>query len=172
MMHLLTRSSRTLLTALVAAALLGLSACGGGGDAEPAQPAEAPPLPDGELTVENPWVRPAQSGGNSALYLTVANGTASADTLLSAEAPIVGTSSIHTSAEDSAGTVKMEPVGPLPIPAQTRVTLEPGGTHVMLMNLSQPLTQGEAVVLNLEFAKSGLRRIRAPIQNTAPESGS
>jgi copper(I)-binding protein len=40
----------------------------------------------------------------------------------------------------------------------------------MLMNLSQPLSAGESVVLNLDFAESGLLRLRAPIRMEPPSS--
>jgi copper(I)-binding protein len=65
----------------------------------------------------------------------------------------------------------MQPLGPsLPVPPKTRTALEPGGKHVMLMNLSQPLSAGESVVLNLDFAESGLLRLRAPIRMEPPSS--
>jgi hypothetical protein len=154
----------------VALLLLGVTAGCGGGEQNDAQQEQPPPLPSGELAVEDPWVRPASSGGTSALYMTLANGLDTADTLLSVRAPIVGSSEVHASS-DSAGTASMTPIGPLPVPSKTRVTLAPGSTHVMLMDLGQPLRQGESVVLSLDFAEAGLRRIRAPIQAQPPSDG-
>jgi hypothetical protein len=149
--------------------LLVVTGCGGeNGSQEPDD--SAPPLPTDELAVENPWVRPAAAGGNSALYLTVLNGTSSPDTLLDVSAPIIGSVQFHETV-DSAGTMHMQPLGPsLPVPPKTRTALEPGGKHVMLMNLSQPLSAGESVVLNLDFAESGLLRLRAPIRMEPPSS--
>jgi len=155
------------LAAVGLAALLVLTGCGG--DEGPAETdASTPSLPADELVAEDPWVRPTASGGNSALYLTVLNGTATPDTLLDVSAPILGSVQFHETV-DSAGTMQMQPLGPsLPIPPKSRIRLEPGGKHVMLMNLSQPLSAGEAIVLNLEFAQAGLLRLRAPIRMEPP----
>jgi hypothetical protein len=154
---------------LCTAALLVLVACGGGSDGtDQAQQQQEPALPDGEVAVDEPWVRPAAAGGNSALYMTLLNGTTSADTLVDVMAPIIDSIQVHEST-DTAGTASMQPMGTsVPIAAQSRVALEPGGKHVMLMNLSQPLVEGESIVLNLEFAQAGLRRVRAPIQAQPP----
>jgi len=165
-----TRSTATsLFASLCTAALLLLAGCGGGSDSADADQQQAgPELPTGELKVHDPWVRPSPAGGNSALYVTLLNGTNAADTLVDVTAPIIDSIQVHQTT-DSAGTTKMTPMGTsVPIAPKSRVALAPGGTHVMLMNLNQPLTAGESVVLNLDFAQSGLRRIRAPIQNQPP----
>jgi copper(I)-binding protein len=160
------------MTALATAALLVLAACGGGeGDQDAVKQTQQPELPDGELEVHEPWVRPAASGGNSALYLTLLNGTSSADTLVDVDAPIIDSIAVHRTT-DSAGTSTMKPVGTtVAIPAKSRVTLEPGGQHVMLVNLQQTLEDGGTVILNLDFAQAGLRRIRAPIRTQPPTGG-
>lgn len=155
--------------ALGLSAVLLLAGCTGddSGDASP----DETPLPSSKLDVDQPWVRPAAPGGNSALYMTILNGTSTPDTLLDVTAPVIDSIQIHQTV-DSAGTMRMQPLGEtLPIPPKTRVTLEPGAKHVMLMNLSQPLTDGESIVLDLDFAQKGLLRVRAPIRVEAPPSG-
>lgn len=144
-----------------------LGGCGGGQSSQQEAESSEPSLPEGELAIENIWVRPAEPGGNTALYMSLANGQSTADTLVSVEAPIIGSVEIHETV-DSAGTTKMQPMSQLPIPANTRVTLEPGGKHVMLMDMNQPLRDGETIVLNVDFAQAGLRRVRASITNTPP----
>lgn len=151
--------------------LVAVGCGGGGGEGTDTPPTDEASLPANELAVDNPWVRPAEPGGNSALYLTLANGLSTADTLVSVQAPIIGDYSFHESV-DSAGTTQMRSIGPISIAPKTRVTLEPGGRHVMLENLSQPLREGETVLLNVEFARAGLRSLRATISNTPPEDPS
>jgi copper(I)-binding protein len=45
--------------------------------------------------------------------------------------------------------------GPLEIKPGETVTLAPGGMHLMMMGLKEPLTQGERVPLTLVFEKAG-----------------
>jgi copper(I)-binding protein len=164
----MTSVTRLCASLLLAATLVTLGGCGGGQSQQDATPSE-PSLPEDELALENIWVRPVEPGGNTALYMSLANGQSAADTLLSVDAPIIDSVAIHSTV-DTAETTMMKHVGPLPIPANTRVPLEPGGTHVMLMGVTQPLRDGESIVLNVDFAQAGLRRVRAAITNTPPSA--
>ncbi len=47
------------------------------------------------------------------------------------------------------GVMKMSAVDRLPLPAGKAVELKPGGYHVMLMDLAQPLKEGDTVPLTL-----------------------
>lgn len=130
------------------------------------QSSEPPPLPDNELAIENPWVRPAPAGSTSALYMTIANGRQGPDTLLRARAPIIDSSDVQRA---SAGETQRTNV--LPIPARTRMTLAPDSTHMRLVNLGQSLDENSTLILNLEFAQSGLQRVQVPVQSTPPAEG-
>ena len=55
----------------------------------------------------------------------------------------------------------------LAIPAGETVKLEPGGHHVMLVGLRQPLTSGQQVELSLRFEKSGERKLPVRIGEDA-----
>ena len=57
----------------------------------------------------------------------------------------------------------MGPVGPLEIPANGSVTLAPGGLHVMLMKLQQPLTKGGQFSMTLIFKNAGRVDVSVPI---------
>ena len=148
--------ARSLLGALSAVALL-LAGCQSQSSQD--QQTGPPPLPDNELAIEDPWVRPAPAGSTTALSMTIANGRQGPDTLLRARAPIIDSSEVRRGAERMA---------PLAIPARTRMTLAPDSTHVRLVNLGQSLEENSTLILNLEFAQSGLQRIQAPIQGSAP----
>jgi len=146
---------------LCVALLLGAGCQSGSQDEQEAS--GSPPLPDDELAIENPWAQPASAGSTSALYMTIANGRQGADTLVEASAPIIDSSEVHriTAADTSSR-------NGLPVPARTRVTLAPGSTHVKLVNLGQPLDENSTLILNLEFAQSGLQRVRVPVQSSPP----
>jgi copper(I)-binding protein len=49
------------------------------------------------------------------------------------------------------GVMKMRAVARLDLPAGKPVKLQPGGYHVMLMDLKQPLKKGDLVPLTLKF---------------------
>jgi len=55
-------------------------------------------------------------------------------------------------------------------PGQT-VRFEPGGYHVMLIGLKQPLVVGQRVPATLTFAKAGKIDVELVIQTDAPKPG-
>lgn len=152
----------------VLAGLLLLAGCQSQSSSSQGQQQGPPPLPDNEIAIENPWVEPAPSGSTSALYLTIANGRQSADTLLRVRAPIVGTSSVYAPPSDTAST--LVETDALSIPGRTRMVLKPGSTHVRLGALGQSLDEGSTPILNLEFAQSGIQRVRVPVRTSPPNS--
>ena len=82
--------------------------------------------------------------------------TSSADTsLVAVTTPVAKVVEIHTMTHEG-GVMKMRAVDAIPVAAGKTVDLSPGGYHVMLMDLAQPLKEGEKVPLTLTFAdKSG-----------------
>jgi len=41
--------------------------------------------------------------------------------------------------------------------------LQPGGTHVMLMDIRQPLRTGDEVTLTLTFERTGTLQVHVPV---------
>lgn len=132
------------------------------------QSASEPSLPDGELAIKNPWVRPAPAGSSSVLYMTIANGQETADTLRRVRAPIIGGSEVRTAPSDTAAAEDTTATEFLAVPARTQLVLSPEATHVRLTELSQSFDENSTVILNLEFAQSGLQRVRVPVQTSLP----
>jgi copper(I)-binding protein len=69
------------------------------------------------------------------------------------------------------GVMRMRPIEALDIPANGTVELKPGGTHVMLMELKQPLQAGAALELDLKFEKSGERKVMAEVRPASAGAG-
>ena len=101
------------------------------------------------IKVLNAWSRAALAGHNGAVYLTITN-TEAADRVTAASTPVAQTAEVHESVSEN-GVMKMRPVTALPVAPGKPVTLSPGGYHVMLMDLKQPLTTGESFPLTLTF---------------------
>ena len=116
-----------------------------------------------KIEVEDAWARATLPGqASSAAYLTVAN-AGGGDRLLAVSSPSAA-ASLHSTSMDN-GVMRMRPVERLDVPAKSTVVLEPGGTHVMLMALEQPLAEGSTIELDLQFEKSGERRVEAQVRS-------
>lgn len=108
-----------------------------------------------EISIEDPWARPGFQGDNSAVYLVITNSTDQGDGLIGASNDVAKMTEIHLSKMDAEGTMTMERQDLIGIPAGETVTLEPGGLHVMLMNLVSDLNVGDKFELTLEFQRAG-----------------
>lgn len=116
----------------------------------------------GKLQVQNAWARPGQAGGTSAVYFVI-NAGGEADTLLSASCGAAEASELHMSKMDG-DKMMMEPQQNVPVPANQTVTFEPGGLHVMLLNLKNDLKAGETLPVTLTFEKAGTIEIKADVK--------
>lgn len=121
-----------------------------------AEPAGPPVVKAGSLTIEQPWTRATPGGAKVAGgYLRVTNAGPSPDRLLAASIPLAGRGEIHEMSNEG-GVMKMRPVeGGLEIKPGQSVELKPGGYHVMFLDLTAGLREGEAVRGTLTFEKAG-----------------
>jgi copper(I)-binding protein len=119
--------------------------------------AEAEPV-----TATAAWIRATPPGARTAAaYLTLTN-AGPADRLLGATTPAARAVEVHTHVLEG-GMQRMLPLADLPVPAGAAVTLEPGGLHLMLVDLTAPLEAGARVVLSLRFAVSGALELEVPV---------
>ena len=118
----------------------------------------------GDLTIEAPFALatlPNQPVGGG--YMTIANGGAAEDRLVAVATPAAGRTEIHEMAMDG-DVMRMRPLDDgLPIPAGGTVTLEPGGAHVMFMELAGPLAEGDEIDVTLTFEGAGEVTVTMPV---------
>jgi len=121
------------------------------------------------ISVEDPWVRASVPGQtSSAAYFTIFN-SGGADKLIAVSA--TGASASLHSTSIAGGVMRMRLLQSLDIPADSTVALDPGGIHIMLSNLRQPLSAGDTIRLQLKFEKSGERPVDATVRPGAmPET--
>ena len=102
-----------------------------------------------EVTIKEPWVRGTVQGqrATGAFMQLTAKESAS---LVAVESPVAGSVEIHEMKMEN-DVMKMRPIAKLDLPAGRAVEMKPGGYHVMLMDLKQPLKKGEAVPIRLRF---------------------
>lgn len=142
--------------AALAALLLPLAACAA--DPEEAASSEGDGSSDegssdaaDALTITDPWVKAADEGMTSA-FGTLRNGTDGDLVLIGARTSASAHVELHeTSADGSGGMSMQEKEGGFPLPAGEELVLEPGGNHLMLMELTAPLLPGDQVEVILEF---------------------
>lgn len=113
-----------------------------------------------DIAIGHGWTREMAPGQSAAaVYLTVTNQGDGDDRLAGAEVPGAAAASLHSSSS-AGGVARMRALEDgLEIPAHSSVELKPGGTHIMLTGLQQPLEAGQTVDLNLGFARSGPRPV-------------
>lgn len=107
------------------------------------------------LLIDHPFARATPPGARvGGAFFTIENRGPSADKLMRATSPAAASAEIHSMAMDG-NVMRMHAVGALEVPAKSTVTLRPGGLHVMLFDLKQPLKPGDVVPLTLTFEKAG-----------------
>lgn len=120
------------------------------------------------VQVSQAWSRPAPQGGNGAGFAVISNSGPAADTLISVVSPVAARIEIHESMV-MGGQAMMHPrPGGLPVSAGATVALKPGGWHMMLMGLKQPLRAGDHYPATLTFKKAGKVTVQFSVQTTAP----
>lgn len=126
----------------------------------------------GALAIDQPWARAtAPMQKNGAAYLVIRNRGAEPDRLLAVRGGIAGMIQLHSNTVDAQGVNRMREVEAIQVPAHGSVALQPGGLHVMLMQLQQPLRDGSHFPLTLVFEKAGEVPIEVSVQKSGPAMG-
>ncbi len=106
----------------------------------------------GDVEVSNAWVRATVPGQPVAgAYLDLR--ASSRLKLVGVSSPVAERGEIHEM-KDEDGMMKMRAVKAVDLPAGKTVSLAPGGLHVMLFGLAEPLTEGRKVPLTLKLRRS------------------
>ncbi|GAB4227683.1 MAG: copper chaperone PCu(A)C [Methyloligellaceae bacterium] len=122
------------------------------------------------LQVEEAWARPTLgSARNGAVYMVIRNKGAGAVRLTGVRTPASARAEIHRTIQDN-GVMRMRPVKEgIEIPANGEVVFKPGGYHVMLLDLTRPLKEGESFPLTLEFAAQRTIEVQVQVTRTPGE---
>lgn len=115
-------------------------------------------------TIQDADAAGSLDGVTSAAYLTIENSGDTDVTLVSVETEVAGMAQIHmTMIEDDVASMSEMTEGVV-IPAGETVALEPGGMHVMLMDLTEHLRAGDEVTLTLTFDDETSQIISLPVE--------
>ncbi len=116
------------------------------------------------VVVQQPWARATPGGAKTgAAYMTLINNGASADRLLSATTPLADQVQFHKETEDN-GVSRMREVRNIEVEPGAKIVFKPGEMHMMLVGLKQPLIEGQALPLTLQFERAGNIDVTMPIE--------
>jgi copper(I)-binding protein len=160
--RLTARLTTTRAGALLAVATLALAGCGTTADASSDDVA----APAGEnVALTDGWVKAADSGMSAAFGGLTNSGTEDV-TVVSATTEASSMLELHETVENETGAMIMREIeGGFIIPAGETLDLEPGGDHIMLMDLTDPLEAGEEVTFTLTFSDDSTYEFAAPVKD-------
>jgi copper(I)-binding protein len=114
-------------------------------------------------------MRPAAQGENGAIYFVIHNRGPSADTLTGVSSDIAEAIEIHES-KMSGDVMQMQQLDSVPLEASSETKFEPGGLHLMLVDLTTDLKVGDAVDITLHFTNFEDINVTVPVSDM-PASG-
>ncbi len=120
-----------------------------------AAPAGAETGEEQPMVVKNAWARATPASARAgAAFMTLKNTGDKADKVVAADADVSRVVELHTHKKVD-GVMKMRQIPDIPVPAGKAVRLQPGGLHIMFIDLKAPLKKGETFPLTLDFARAG-----------------
>lgn len=171
-------TSRTVpLTAALGVALLALTGCASSAGSSAAGDTVAVERAAHAVTLSDAWIKSADAGEMTGAFGALQNTTSTDVTVVSVRSAGGTMIELHETVPNESGQMVMREVeGGFVIPANGRFDLEPGGNHIMLMDLPEALTAGEELRLTLEFADGSTSEVNALVKdytgaNESYESG-
>ena len=123
-----------------------------------------------DMYVGHPYAKATAPGARAGgAYFTLENRGAQGDRLIAVASPAAASAEMHSMAMDG-NVMRMRALREIEIPAGARVALKPGGLHVMLLDLKQPLVSGDTVPLTLTFARAGTVEVTVNVEPMVPVS--
>lgn len=127
-------------------------------------------LQAGSLTIKDPYARAtvvAQKSGGG--FMKIEN-TGAADQLIGASSPVAKEMQLHIMSMDG-NVMKMRQVQAMDIPAKGSLELQPGGLHLMFIDLKGQLKTGDQIPVKLKFQKAGEVEVKFHVKDLKPAHG-
>lgn len=118
----------------------------------------------GGITVEDSWARPTPPVADSAaLYVSLANG-GEEDSLVGASSQTCGVAMLHDTVVNG-DVMEMRHIEERSLPSAGTLRMEPGGLHIMCLQLTEPLAAGDMVEVTLSFTGAGELTVVVPVED-------
>jgi len=120
------------------------------------------------VTVVDPYVRlaPPNAPATGAFMVIRNNGDKDVK-VLKADNPVSRLTELHTHLNEG-GVMKMRPVAAIDIKAKGEAVLQPGGLHVMMIDLKAPMKEGDVVPITLGFDDGSSKQVDAKVVRPMP----
>jgi len=117
------------------------------------------------LTTTDAWVKAIDSGMTAAFGM-VENPTDREITIVSATTSASDMTELHETLENESGDMMMQEIdGGFTIPAGGMLMLEPGGNHIMIMGVADPILAGDDVTVTLTLDDGSTVEFTAPAKD-------
>lgn len=140
--------------------IIALNSCG-----EPDERQQDGAISGEGVSIEGAWARPASEGRMSAAYFLITNFEDEDDRLIGVRSDVARMVEIHESYEGENDMMGMREVPVVELPANETVRFEQGGLHIMLIQATRRLADGDTFELTLEFENSDEQTIEVPVRN-------
>ncbi|MGL5007547.1 MAG: copper chaperone PCu(A)C [Plesiomonas sp.] len=121
------------------------------------------------VSIAQPYARATVANANvSAVFLTLFNPESDTRKLVAISTPFAQKAEMHQSTTNAQGVMSMQAVEQITLPAKGTVILQPGGLHIMLLNLHQALPEGTTVPLILTFDNGQQAQVEAVVKAVKP----
>ncbi|MFO1186392.1 MAG: copper chaperone PCu(A)C [Alphaproteobacteria bacterium] len=118
----------------------------------------------GDISVSGAWARATIGAADTgAAYVTISNRGSADDALIGASSSASAAVELHEM-NMSDGVMRMRATSRAAIPAGATVSFSPGGSHLMLIGLKEPLKAGGRVSLTLAFERARAITVQADIR--------
>jgi copper(I)-binding protein len=114
---------------------------------------------------------PAPPADVAGLYLRAVDTGGEGDRLTGVSSAAAGHVMLHETVREGDRMRMVHAAGGLAVPAGGALELRPGGAHVMLMGLRQPLREGDRVPVELIFERAGMLALEVPVVARAGQGG-
>lgn len=123
-----------------------------------------------QISVDKPYVRLLPPGAQTTgAFMVIRNAGDKDVKLVKADNPASRVTELHTHLNEG-GVMKMRPVAAIEVKAKGEALLQPGGLHIMLIDLKAPLKEGDVVPITLGFDDGSSKKLEAKVLRAAPEA--
>ena len=117
-----------------------------------------------EIRIHDAWSRATPPGHpTGAVYFELVNDSRRGDALVGVRTTRAPRAELHRTIEEG-GNARMVHTPEVRVPANGELVFEPGGRHVMLMGLSEALTEGETYQITLELERAGAIPVQVEVR--------